>query len=201
MALIKCPQCGKRMSSYAERCPQCGCEIHEYSNENYEEETTYPDYSLNLPQVMPLNPEENRLANPVVNDMKINTQKVKNNESKGGEIGCAIIFAIIAILLILIFSSSSNSSNESILSSSASDQKVYAWIAAKDIVEQNLKSPSTAKFCNYSDATIKYVGVDKYQVSGYVDAQNGFGATIRSNFVATLTLTDSGYEHGTCVIQ
>ena len=25
MALIKCPECGRQVSEYAENCPNCGC--------------------------------------------------------------------------------------------------------------------------------------------------------------------------------
>lgn len=47
-----------------------------------------------------------------------------------------------------------------------------------------LKSPSTAKFCKDSDYEFsKENGIIKAQ--GYVDAQNSFGAIIRSNFLLT----------------
>ena len=77
-----------------------------------------------------------------------------------------------------------------------------AWVCAQDVVEKNLKSPSSAKFCLMSEATIHYNGEDgggsRYTVSGYVDAQNSFGATIRQNFTVNLTVTKDGYRRATC---
>lgn len=66
--------------------------------------------------------------------------------------------------------------------------KSDAWIAATDVVESKLKSPSTADFCRSSDATITRSG-NTWTISGYVDAQNSFGATIRNNFTVKVTFT------------
>ena len=76
------------------------------------------------------------------------------------------------------------------------DRNSDAWICAKDIVESNLKSPTSAKFCSYSEATIQSLGNNKYKITGYVDADNTFGASMRNDFTVTLTLTKSGYTNG-----
>ena len=76
-----------------------------------------------------------------------------------------------------------------------------AWVCAQDVVENNLKSPSTADFPWYSDEYITFLGDDKYMVTAYVDAENSFGATIRSDFTVTLILTQSGYEDASCSIE
>lgn len=73
-----------------------------------------------------------------------------------------------------------------------------AWICAKHIVEEELKSPSTADFCSYPDASITDMGDDRYKIEGYVDAENSFGAEIRTDFTVTLTLTKSGYKDESC---
>lgn len=65
-----------------------------------------------------------------------------------------------------------------------------AWTAAKDIVESNLKSPSTAEFCSFSSAAIQRDG-NTWTITGYVDAQNSFGATLRNNFTVKITFTSS----------
>lgn len=79
-----------------------------------------------------------------------------------------------------------------------------AWVCAQDVVKKNLKSPSSAKFCLMSEATIHYNGEKDggslYTVSGYVDAQNSFGATIRQNFTVNLIVTKDGYKRATCTI-
>lgn len=77
-----------------------------------------------------------------------------------------------------------------------------AWVCAQDVVEKNLKSPSSAKFCLMSEASIYYNGEEdggsRYTVSGYVDAQNSFGAMIRKNFTVNLTVTKDDYKRATC---
>lgn len=66
----------------------------------------------------------------------------------------------------------------------------HAWTHAQLAVKSRLKSPSTAKFCSYSKAQISNSG-GTYTVKGYVDAQNGFGATIRTNFTVTLGVNEA----------
>lgn len=48
-------------------------------------------------------------------------------------------------------------------------------------VKEVLKSPSTAKFPNYTEWGFKQE-LNTFTVQGYVDAENGFGAEIRSQF-------------------
>ena len=67
------------------------------------------------------------------------------------------------------------------------DKSIGAWLKAKDIVKRSLKSPSTADF-PYSIFYEDYVSrIDQvYTIRSYVDSQNGFGATIRSNFMVKI---------------
>lgn len=83
----------------------------------------------------------------------------------------------------------------------SNDRKRDAWVCAIDVVENRLKSPSSADFCSYPEATITDLGNNRYKIQGYVDAQNSFGATVRSKFTVTLTLTESGYKEATCTIN
>ena len=93
-------------------------------------------------------------------------------------------------------SSYSGSSYSGSSYSGSGTRKQDAWVCAQDVVQGSLKSPSTAKFCSYTDAKITSLGGEKYKIEGYVDAQNGFGATIRTRFTVTLTLTARGYKEG-----
>ena len=74
--------------------------------------------------------------------------------------------------------------------------KIDAWVCAQNIVQNSLKSPSTAEFCSVTEATVYANGGNDYTVVGYVDAQNGFGAVVRESFIVTLTLTENGYRNG-----
>ena len=79
--------------------------------------------------------------------------------------------------------------------------EIDIWVCAQDIVEKNLKSPSSSDFCSVTDAKVYSNGGDNYTVYGYVDAKNGFGAEIRTNFTVTLTYTGSGYTNGVVVFE
>lgn len=61
------------------------------------------------------------------------------------------------------------------------DEKGFAWAVAQKQVKDNLKAPSTAKFAKYADMPVSKSG-SNFKVEGYVDAENSFGAKIRSNF-------------------
>lgn len=63
-----------------------------------------------------------------------------------------------------------------------------AYWDAKTEVENRLKAPSTAEFCKGYEADVTRNG-STWTVSGWVDAQNSFGATIRSDFSVKITYT------------
>ena len=71
----------------------------------------------------------------------------------------------------------------------------YAYIHCKHYVEQRLKAPSSADFSSLSNSNVTQLKQTrrggkneiKYLVTGYVDAQNSFGAKIRNNYSCTVT--------------
>ena len=63
-------------------------------------------------------------------------------------------------------------------------EKTTCQIICEENMKSLLKSPSTAQFCKYSEYQwSKENGIIKAQ--GYVDAQNSFGAMIRSTYLLT----------------
>lgn len=70
-----------------------------------------------------------------------------------------------------------------------------AYVFSQSLVKEKLKSPKSAKFPWYSDDFIKEKG-NVVTVSAYVDAENSFGATIRTKYVATITFKDGEPESG-----
>lgn len=62
-----------------------------------------------------------------------------------------------------------------------SEMKTEAFTIAKNFVEAGLKAPSTADF-PLMDFTSTYIGDSTFIVKSYVDAQNSFGAKIRTNY-------------------
>lgn len=75
-----------------------------------------------------------------------------------------------------------------------------AFAIAEKAVKDKLKSPSTAKFCSVTEATIGCSG-NTWVVRGWVDAQNGFGATVRTQFAVTFTFASKDmYSLDSCIV-
>ena len=61
-----------------------------------------------------------------------------------------------------------------------------AEVQCEDHVREFLKSPSTATFSGLGDTEVR--GADhKYAIIGWVDSQNSFGATLRTNYICKVT--------------
>ena len=100
--------------------------------------------------------------------------------------GCFTLVVILAFV-VFFFSNCGGSSNSS-SSSTTSKQpdKFDAYVMSQLFVEDALKAPSTAKFPVYSEDMVVDGGDGSFIVSAYVDAQNGFGAMMRSNYVCIM---------------
>ena len=63
-----------------------------------------------------------------------------------------------------------------------------AYTVSKQFVVMTVKTPSTAKFPIYKDADVRVTVLAdrKFVVRAYVDAQNLFGAMIRTKYVCEL---------------
>ena len=63
-------------------------------------------------------------------------------------------------------------------------QEVPAYVMGQEFVVKRLKAPSTAKFPYITDDGVQtqYVGDCTHKIVGYVDAQNGFGAMLRTRY-------------------
>lgn len=71
-----------------------------------------------------------------------------------------------------------------------SDAAKSCWSLAKDKVKVRLKAPDSATFSD--DYLIVRTG-NTYEVTSYVDAQNSFGAKIRTYFVVKINRTGNSY--------
>lgn len=75
------------------------------------------------------------------------------------------------------------------------------WAMAQSFVKDQLKSPKSADFPTYGDSNVNITSSgDYYKVTGYVDAENGFGAEIRSTFSLVLKKSGSKYTLKECNI-
>lgn len=72
-----------------------------------------------------------------------------------------------------------------------------AAVMCESFVKRQLKSPGTADFPGVTDAdyakttTLSDTKPWKYKVTGVVDSENTLGATVRSNYVCTVSTKDN----------
>jgi hypothetical protein len=133
---------------------------------------------------MQLTPEERKR---IYEEEKVRVEaqsqiKAENSKKVGGcvGIGCLSLVGIFVVLWIMGSLSGNNPSP------SPDSDKFGAYFYSKEFVKEQLRAPSTAKFCDFDEARISSNGANSYTVVGWVDAQNGFGAMLRNRFVCKL---------------
>jgi len=103
---------------------------------------------------------------------------------------CCILGGILLFFGIVAFAV--NSLDPSSGSNSGSG-KIGAWVMAQQFVKDRSMSPSTVDFgWQISDDCVKEVGDNVYNVRGWVDSQNGFGAKVRNNFSCKMRYNSNG---------
>lgn len=91
-----------------------------------------------------------------------------------------IIIAFVGLIAVALLSQAHDQSD--------SADPIGAWCMAEKFVRGNLRCPSTADFgWQTARECVAYHGKGRYTATGWVDAQNGFGAMIRSRFVCKMT--------------
>lgn len=75
------------------------------------------------------------------------------------------------------------------------------WAMAQSFVKDKLKSPKSADFPIYTDSKISIENAGSYyRVTGYVDAENSFGAEIRATFSLVMEKSGTKYTLKECNI-
>ena len=59
-------------------------------------------------------------------------------------------------------------------------------------MERRLRAPATANFPWGHVANVRELGSDRWQLRSYVDAENAFGANVRTAFSCTVELQSGG---------
>lgn len=100
----------------------------------------------------------------------------QNKKSKG-----CLIFLLIFIIGGVIFTNVIDFDNNE----NKGPTKLTAYSMAQGWVEDRLKAPSTADFPGgqYEEHTTK-ISENKFRINSYVDAENSYGAMIRTEFTA-----------------
>jgi len=103
----------------------------------------------------------------------------KHDKTKLLVVAAAIVFGFILLV------SLGNNGTQTTQTSQTQASGERAFIISQGYVKSALKSPSTADFPTL-DYQANLLGNERYTVSSYVDSQNSFGATIRSEWSAIL---------------
>lgn len=119
-----------------------------------------------------------------------NQEQWNNMSPREKKIYTIITVAIIVLVSVFLFKACSEIDTEDNYNTEG-----RAIVCAEMAVEDQLKSPSTAKFCPSYEMIATNLGGDNWKVTGYVDAQNSFGAEIREYWTVTFTLTEEGYKN------
>lgn len=80
-----------------------------------------------------------------------------------------------------------------IFSGSGDDaSRAAALTMCRQYVRERLKAPSTATFAGIGESTVNEYSGQEWGVRSHVDAQNGFGAMLRSTFDCTVKFEGDG---------
>ena len=109
--------------------------------------------------------------------------------AKNKKVETRILVAVVSVLVLAVLVAS----NASSCGGGETDSTLGARTAARMFVRDRLKSPSSAKFGTVSASSL---GNSRYSFSGYVDAQNSFGAQIRTRFSGVVR-----YNDGTWILE
>lgn len=117
-------------------------------------------------------------------ELKKQHQSKKPKKKSGGCLPWVVVTLVILALITLYSIFRDDTSEESPIQHS----EVLAYNYAEDFVEKKLKSPSTAEFPGVveKDKHIVSMGNGEYKITSWVDSQNSFGATIRTEFSCTI---------------
>ncbi|PHM26168.1 DNA translocase FtsK [Xenorhabdus innexi] len=153
-----------------EQMEEKGIAIWEYDGE-------ISRYKIITPLAQKITRQEKKEPNPGIANAKQSDSKVL------GYGGFEWLIAGISFIVIMfVFISCSNRSPTSKMDYCSDDKTAYSY--AEKFVSSHLKAPSTAKFASYYDIESYKPAECKFNFIGYVDAQNSFGATLRTKFNA-----------------
>jgi hypothetical protein len=94
--------------------------------------------------------------------------------------GCAVTFLVFIAIIIIISLATMGGDN-------SKPTETDAYYFAREFVKNHLKVPSTARFPSIRDDNV-FISrfADTWTVTGYVDAENSFGAAIRNYYECQL---------------
>jgi len=101
---------------------------------------------------------------------------------KPGDTKILLVVGAVLLLGALIANRSAETAGDS-----TTNNGTMAYVMCQDRVKESLKAPSTAEFSGITETQIAPQGNRKYAVIGWVDAQNSFGAKLRTKYICKAT--------------
>lgn len=110
-------------------------------------------------------------------------EKAQKEEARNF-LGCLVV-TVVAVLCVFFSCRNYKPSPESI----AEGDRAEAWYYAQQFAKKELISPKTAEFPSIHTEGVKVTTIaeNSFFVTGFVDAQNSYGAMIRKRFEAEIT--------------
>lgn len=112
-------------------------------------------------------------------------EKAKADLKRPVDVGCAIAL-VVGLVLVLVWQFRGGEDRPP---SPPSESQVRAEVAVRceSAVEAQLLSPASADFPFGHGANVQELGANRYRLVSYVDAQNAFGAQVRTHFTCETT--------------
>lgn len=188
-----CPQCDFLSNDSCNFCPNCGTRMRPCVKQDaspwYESQQSPPQQTTN----------SHVKANPqVMSGPAVKKQRKTRPESFWRAIGIIVILLIIVLSIkdrkdYQRYQSYAPSSAESHSQAQNDDEEEKQWavyLMAEQQIPNYINCPSTMKMCLFMDCTINDVGFNIWKGEGYFDAENLYGATVRSKWNITCTIED-----------
>ncbi len=118
--------------------------------------------------------------------------------ASGNRFGCGTIFFVFFVVAVIGGSCSKQDEpqtmEQKITEWKSKDNSGMAYAVMQDYVKKRLKSPASADFpwSGEDGVSIVPLGDQEYRILGYVDAQNSFGAKLRTRYIGIIKNTDMG---------
>lgn len=120
---------------------------------------------------------------------------VKTQEQRGREKKTGAITSLVGLLILagvfgwheLYYQSTEQiKSRQATEADRSCGNNATAYRASQKFVEGRLRAPSTASFPRLTEVRVVPAGDCKFKITAYVDAQNGFGAQVRTHYTVTM---------------
>jgi len=136
-----------------------------------------PANSLNIKAVVPrTTPKETKAPD------KKQTSSAVHERRATFAVGCLVLIGVMGWCVSSV-SDNSSTSNSQPTATPGQDKATMATVQCRNYMRATLRSPSTADFPGmFSGSVSSALGNNRYLLREYVDAQNAYGATIRSNY-------------------